>query len=274
MFQPQISKTRANSAFATLALIFHSAIHQVRKSNGNAVMGLVMNIVQILVFILVLYFLLYLLGGSAPRISRADRMLYMMSGIMMFMTHVKTMSAVSGADGPTSAMMKHSPMNTIVAIAAAALSSLYLQVLSVTVILYFYHCAFGPITIEDPVGMSAMFLLSWASGIAIGMIIRAATPWAPDFFGIVALVYKRANMIASGKMFVANAMPSHILAYFDWNPLFHTVDQGRGFIFLNYFPHYSSIEYAVKVTIVCFIIGLMGEHFTRRHASASWGAGR
>jgi ABC-type polysaccharide/polyol phosphate export permease len=273
MFSPRIRKTRATIAFGMLALVFHSAVHQIRKTNGNAIMGLVMNIVQILIFILVMFLMMYLLGTSGGRL-RGDMLLYMMSGVMMFMTHIKTMSAVSGADGPTATMMKHSPMNTLIAIAAAALSELYLQILSVTVILYFYHCAITPITIDDPVGMSGMFLLSWVSGIAIGMIIRSITPWAPEFFGVVAMVYKRANLIASGKMFVANAMPTHILAYFDWNPLFHTIDQGRGFIFLNYFPHYSSIAYPIKVTVVCFILGLMGEYYTRKFASASWGAGK
>jgi ABC-type polysaccharide/polyol phosphate export permease len=88
------------------------------------------------------------------------------------------------------------------------------------------------------------------------------------------MVYQRANMIASGKMLVANATPTSILRIFDWNPLFHTIDQGRGFIFLNYHPRYSSIEYPVIVTAVCLMIGLMGEYYTRKNASLSWGAGK
>ena len=88
------------------------------------------------------------------------------------------------------------------------------------------------------------------------------------------MIYMRANMIASGKMFVANNMPTYMLDMFNWNPLFHTIDQGRGFIFLNYNPHYSSIAYPIKVTLACLMIGLMGEFYTRKHASASWSAGR
>jgi hypothetical protein len=30
----------------------------------------------------------------------------------------------------------------------------------------------------------------------------------------------------------------------------------------------------VRVTLVCLLIGLMGEYTTRRRASLSWGAGR
>jgi len=171
-------------------------------------------------------------------------------------------------------MMKHSPMNTIVAISAAALGALYIQVLSAAVVIFFYHAAISPISIHDPIGTVAMLLLSWASGLAIGMILLAAKPWSPEVVGIISMIYQRANMIASGKMFVANATPGHILALFNWNPLFHTIDQARGFMFLNYNPHFSSVSYPIKVTIACLMLGLMGEFYTRKFASASWSAGK
>ncbi len=273
MFRPQVNQSATRSAFDMLGLIFHAAVRNVRKSHGNAVIGLLLNIFQTVLMILIMYFLIDLLGGKANKI-RGDFLLFVMSGVFMFMTHTKAMSAVVGAEGPTSAIMKHSPMNTIVAIASVALGSLYLQVLTASFVLYFYHAAFTPITIHDPVGTVAMFLLSWGSGVAIGMIFLALKPWNPAVIGIVSSVYQRANMIASGKMLVANATPTSILALFDWNPLFHTIDQGRGFIFLNYHPRYSNYEYPIMVALVCLMIGLMGEYYTRKHASISWGAGK
>lgn len=79
-------------------------------------------------------------------------------------------------------------------------------------------------------------------------------------------------MIASGKMFVANTLPPSILVTFDWNPLFHTIDQARGYTFINYFPNNSSPSYPFYVTIACLMLGLMGEFYTRKHASVSWTA--
>lgn len=102
----------------------------------------------------------------------------------------------------------------------------------------------------------------------------ALKPWAPGFVSVFSSIYARANMIASGKMFVANTLPSFMLAMFDWNPLFHAIDQSRGFAFINYNPHYSSISYAVKVSIVLIMVGLMLEFYTRKNASASWEAAR
>jgi ABC-type polysaccharide/polyol phosphate export permease len=272
MFRTEVRKTPARSALAMLELIFHASVRHVRRSHGNAVIGLVMNMFQT-VLLVVVFFVMFDVLGMRGNGLRGDFLLYVMSGIFMFMTHAKAIGAVTSADGPTSAMMKHSPMNPIISICAAALGTLYLQTLSAGLLLFFYHAIFHPITIYDPVGMFGMFLLSWGSGVAIGMIFKAATPWQPELFGILSQIYQRANMIASGKMFVANKAP-HIVHFFDWNPLFHTIDQGRGYIFLDYNPNYSNVEYPLIVTAICLVIGLMGEFYTRKHASASWGAKR
>lgn len=273
MFQVETRKSTGRSALAMLELIFHATVRNVRKSHGNALVGLLLNILQTVILIAVFFFMLDLLGMRGNAI-RGDFLLYVMSGVIMFMTHSKALLAVSNAEGPTSTMMKHAPMNTIVSICAAAFAALYTQFLSVAVVLYFYHAIFTPITLHEPVGVMGMFLLSWGTGAAIGMIFLAARPWQPDAVSILSSLYARANMIASGKMIVANATPTYILGFFDWNPLFHTIDQGRGFIFLNYNPHYSSIDYPIKVMIACMVIGLMAEFYTRKYVSLSWGAKR
>lgn len=273
MFQPNVRTSATASGLALLELIFHASIRHIRKSHGNAVLGLVMNIVQSLIMVVIMVLMFDILGMRGTAV-RGDFVLYIMTGVFNFATHSKTLSAVSRSDGPTSAMMKHSPMNTIVAIGSAALGALYLQTLSAGVILFFYHTLWTPITIFEPVHVFAMFLLSWASGIGVGMVFKAATPWQPELFGVLTTIYSRANMIFSGKMFLANATPTYILSMYTWNPLFHSIDQTRGFMFENYHPHYSSILYPIFVTMVMIVLGLMGENFTRRHASASWSAGR
>ncbi len=273
MFRAPKRSTPIHGLMALLELIFHAAVRHIRKSNHNAVVGLIVNIAQSVILVLIMYALFTVLKmrGSAVR---GDFMLYTMTGIFMYMTHTKTLQAVARSDGPTSSMMKHAPMNTIVSIAASALAALYLQILSMLVILFFYHVVFNPITIDQPIGALAMVMLAWASGVGIGVLLKSATPWAPDFFAVLTTVYVRANMIASGKMFLANALPTSKLAWFWWNPLFHVIDQTRGFVFLNYSPHYSNVIYPMQVTAVLILLGLMLENFTRHHASISWGAGR
>ena len=254
-------------------LVFHGAVHNVRKTHTSAVIGLVLNVIQALIMLLFFY-LMFSFAGARGMSIRGDYILFLMSGIFMFMTHVKTLTAVMRADGPTSPMMKHAPMNTLIAVASAALGTLYLQVLSASILLYVYHAVIAPLTFDEPVGMLGMLLLAWGTGISIGMMFRAASPWQPRFFSTVAQIYTRINMIASGKMFVANAMPTAVLAFFDWNPLFHTIDQGRGFIFLNYEPRYTSLEYPIYVMLACLTIGLIGEYYTGKRVSLSWTMGK
>jgi len=273
MFQQRAPKTGAASVLSTLDVIFHVTVRKMRANHGNPIIGLLINILQIAMMVAIFYLMFAILGMRSSAV-RGNFLLYVMSGIFMFMTHIKAMGAVGGAEGSTSPMMQHAPMNTVVSIVASALAALYTQILSAGVVLYVYHAAVEPLTVQHPIGVLGMLLVSWASGCAIGLIFMAAKPWAPNLMPILKQIYMRANMIASGKMFLANTMPTYILKMFDWNPLFHTIDQGRGFIFLNYNPHYSSVSYPIKVTLCCLMIGVLLEYFTRKHASLSWAAGK
>ncbi|MBE1294101.1 MAG: ABC transporter permease [Shimia sp.] len=271
MFQQSAPKTTLASALNIAELIYHSIVRSIRKTHGNALMSIFLNMMQTVIFVLAFYVMFSVLGlrGAA---MRGDFLVYIMSGVFLFMTHTKAMGAVVGAEGPSSPMMKHAPMNTIIAILSAALGTLYIQVLSLAAILFVYHVAFTPFDIDQPIPTFGMLMVAWFTGLAIGTVLLALKPWFPTFVSIANTIYARANMIASGKMFVANTLPPFMLKMFDWNPLFHCIDQARGFAFINYFPRNSSIEYPIIVGIVLLMIGLMGEFYTRKHASLSWSA--
>ena len=262
-----------SSAVAMLELIYHSIVRSIRKQHGNAFMAILMNMLQAIFFVMAFYVMFSILGLRGAAL-RGDFLLYIMSGIFLYLTHIKAMGAVSGSEGPASPMMQHAPMTTVIAITSAALGSLYVQVLSMSVILFVYHVAFVPITIEEPAAAFGMLLLAWFTGCSLGMVLLALKPWFPTFVSIFGLIYQRANMIASGKMFVANTLPGYMIVMFDWNPLFHSIDQSRGFVFLNYNPRYTHWEYAFWVGLVLLMVGMMGEFYTRKHASLSWNARR
>jgi len=273
MFQNRTSQSSLFSGVRLLELIYHATVRSVRQTHGNAFIGLLTNMMQTVIFVMAFYVMFSLLGLRASAV-RGDFLLYIMSGIFLFLTHTKALGAVVGSEGPASPMMQHAPMNTLVAISAAALGALYIQILSLAVVLFVYHVAFTPVVIDDPVGAFGMLLLAWFTGVAIGMVFLALKPWLPGFVGIASSVYSRANMIASGKMFLANSLPANRRSLFDWNPLFHSIDQARGYTFLNYNPHYTNISYPLILGIVLIMVGLMGEFYTRKHASISWSARR
>lgn len=273
MFQQRRRTSHFGSALTIAELIYHSVARKIRKTHGNAFMSLFMNMLQVIIFVMAFYVMFSVLGLRKTAI-RGDFLLYLMSGVFLYMTQIKTIGAVVGSEGPTSPMMLHAPMNTVIAIASAALSALYIQVLSLAVILFVYYVGFQHFTIEQPANAFGMILLAWFSGLGIGMVLLAAKPWFPTPVRIITMVYQRANMIASGKMFVANSLPTFMLNMFSWNPLFHCIDQSRGYVFINYVPRYTSTMYPFYFGLVFLMIGLMGEFYTRKHSSVSWSARR
>ena len=262
-------------AFRLSDLIFHNTVRTIRKGHRDAVFAILSSVVQTLVMVGAFYlFMSYMRRFGATGAIRGDFVLFIMSGVFVFMVHIKSMTAVAGAEGPTSAMMMHLPMSTTVAIWAAALSALYTQLISMFTILLGYHLLWAPLTVHQPIGAMAMVLLAWISGCAVGIVLLALKPWITRPVMVTQQIYSRFNMFASGKMFVANMLPTKMVALFAWNPLFHIIDQGRGFIFINYNPLKSSMTYPIVVSVVLIVIGLIGESQTRKHVSLSWTAGK
>lgn len=275
MFEHSGAQARSSLAlvFSFLEVTFHATARKVRKNHGNAVLSILLSILQSVVFIAAFYLMFSVMGARSSAI-RGNYMIYLMSGIFLYLTHIQTVRQLMTADGPTSSMMQHAPMNTLVSIVSTAMSVLYVQMVSLLCILLMIHVMVEPVEIHNWQGALQMFLLAWGSGVAFGIIFMALRPWAPDAIQMLSMVYIRANMIFSGKMFVANMMPSMILPMFDWNPLFHIIDQTRGYIFVNYFPHVTNPSYPFYFTLAALLVGMMLEHNTRKHASASWEARR
>lgn len=271
MFQRSDNPNIVTAAFGIADLVYHSTVRSIRSSHGNAVIALLMNLVRAAILVCV-FMILYLVIGRAAGAIRGDPLLFIMTGVFIFRTHLQVVMAVSGADSAVSGMMQHEPMSTAVSIASEALSTLYTQVLTIMIALFLYHSIWMPLEIYQPIRVLLMLILSWGFGVALGILLFALRPWAPYFVSMFTRLYRRINMVTSGKMFVANAIPSNILFFFEWNPLFHIIDQARGFAFVNYFPRVTSIEYPIYVMLGLLMLGLMWEFFTRKHVSASWSA--
>ena len=273
MFEKRAPRTGLQSAFNILELIYVSAVRNVRSNHRHAVVGLLINIAQVAIMVMA-FFLMFSVLGLRDSMIRGDFMLFLLSGIFLYMTHIKAVAAAMNSTAPTNPMLLHAPLNSMILIFASALSAIYIQLLSIIIILFIYHAAWQPIDIAYWPGAVGMFILAWFSGFCVGMVFLALKPWLPGLTPILQTFYIRANMIASGKMFLANALPGYMLAWFDWNPLFHIIDQARGYVFVNYFPHFSSWTYALNVSLVLLLLGLLGEFYARRNVSISMNAGR
>lgn len=256
-----------------LRLLYFSIVQDIRKSDGNAIRGLLKSILQTLLLMAVFIAMMEIMDMRRMAI-RGNFILYMISGIFLFFVHVGTVGKVSGSGDPTNSMLLHAPVTTLLLILSGAFSVVYIQVLSVSVILLFTHILYEPVFFYNFKGFALCFFGAWFSGLAIGLLFLSLQQFLPHIMPIVSSVYRRANMIFSGKMFVANTLPSFMLPLFDWNPLFHLIDQARGHVFINYSPYFTNIQYPFYVSFVLIAIGLMFEHWGRKYVSASWSARR
>lgn len=268
MFEISRRRTGSRTAFQMLTLTFHWAARELTTSNRSPIFALINEVLQSMMMILVFFGMFQIMGMQSTAV-RGDFLLYLMSGIFCFIVHTKAVGDIAGAEGPLSQMMLHAPMNTTVAIGARALSSIYKQLIGVTVILFVYDAVTDNVQFYRLIPAAGMFILAWASGCCIGLVLLALKPFAPKLVTLISMIYRRANMLFSGKMFLANTMPASMLPMFEWNPLFHIIDQCRGFTFLNYNPHFSSISYPIKISLIFLVIGLMAEFTSRKNASLS-----
>ena len=271
----QLQKVRVNKStpaagFAFLELLFHSVVRDVRVQNGNANLGILLSILQTLVLLAIFAFVIVGLGLRTFAI-RGDFIVYILTGIMLFLMHTRAVSSIMNSSSATAPMLLHSPMNTLLLISGAALSGLYTQLLAFVIILTVVHIVRGGLEFYDPAAMLLPFFMAWASGIGVGMLFLGLRPFAPKFIPMLSMLYRRAQMVTSGKMMPANYMSAGMVEWFDWNPLFHAIDQIRGAAFVNYFPRNSNIGYPIKFTIVAICIALMIDFWLRKNMSSSWG---
>lgn len=273
MFSQRRDTNLFQAAVTTLALSYHQAVHRLRQKHANALIGLLLTMMQSVLMIGGFMLIFWMMGARRSPI-RGDYLLFMMSGVLIFIAFSQALGGVSGAGKSTDAMMKHGPLNTAIAMAGAALAALYTSVLSALVLVGAYHALVHPLEIEDWQGALAMLIFGWFWGCSLGLVFLSIRTWFPIPGQIITTVFQRVNMIASGKMFAANAMPTVVVNMFDWNPLFHIIDQARGFVFVNYTPHNSNLHYPLYATLAVLMVGLMAEFVTRNSASLSWGAGR
>lgn len=245
----QTNSTFSNTFMGALefwTLVYHSIVRDIRKGKGNAVQAILLEILKSAMMVIFFYILITFVGMKNIAV-RGSFVLYVMSGVFLYLTHVQAIGSVS-AGSANNPMLAHRPVSTLLMMVSGALSSLYVQILAVIVITFVANVLIDPFTVYNLELISFSFFLSWSSGVAVGILFMSIQPFFPEIMKVVNVVYKRANMIFSGKMFLANTLPSYMLPFFIWNPLFHTIDQARGAAFVNYEPRVTNLTYPIVVT--------------------------
>jgi ABC-type polysaccharide/polyol phosphate export permease len=257
----QRNKTHWEAALSFLDLLYVSIVREFRTENGGAIMSFFSAIAQPLLIFL-LFYLIYEVVGRAV-IVRGDFLLFMMTGIMMYLMHIKAVTKLRNTSHSMKGMIFYAKASTILSIMSAALYQLYLNILAIIVIMGTSYLIRGHLEVYNPSGLLLPFFFAWASGLAAGMMFMALTPVVPWLMPRLWQFYRRLQMFSSGKMLLGNMVPAGMLPFFQWNPLFHCIDQARGEAFINYLPRNSNMTYPVYFTIALLVLGLLIEFAVR-----------
>ncbi|RED18499.1 ABC transporter permease [Pontivivens insulae] len=241
--------------------LYISIIREFRGATGGKITGFIFKFMRP-VFLLGAFYVIYEIVGRLP-VIRGDFMLYLLTGIFLYLAHIQAVKQIKGMGHNQAGMMFYAKTSTLVNIMSTAINEAYILAISIILILLVIFLYRGELDIYNPPGLLAPLALAWASGLAVGLLFMAFTPFAPGIIPGLYNVYRRLQMITSGKMFVANSLPLATLPFFSWNPLFHTIDQARGETFVNYTPMRTNIEYPLQFTVVAITLALIVEFALR-----------
>lgn len=244
-------------------LLYTAVILNIRR-NSLGSLGLLSSFMMP-IGMLLLFLLMYSFLGR-PMAIRGDFVTFLLTGIYLFLLCIRTKGACNIAGAGSLAY--HQPIQPILMCWAGGLSMLYIMTASMILIFignFLYH---GVFELQNPYGMIAPFLVTWLFGVASGMVITGVCFYTggKQFANIM---FQRAMFITSGKFFVASSIPASLRPFFDWNPIFHTIDQMRGATFVNYNADTTTMTYPIIVVAVMLLFGHMMERRIRRDFSLS-----
>jgi ABC-type polysaccharide/polyol phosphate export permease len=270
--EPLKKPVRQSFAVALAAfceLVYALAVRELRTEHKNAALGILLTVGPMLVMGLVFYFIIMLLGGGMAKI-RGDHMTFILIGFAIFFGHIQTVNAVAGS--VSQGMLNHKRMSLFLMICVKSVAVLYKNILSFGTLLAMNFVFRDVWHMEDPWLFIMAFLWSWVGGVAVGVIILAAQRYV-SWGGMLKTIYMRVMFFTSGKLFVANTLPGFVRPFFDWNPLFHLLDQARSAAFLNYTAHTTSMDYAIYSILVGLVIAALVENYVRVNYSVSHAPG-
>lgn len=116
----------------------------------------------------------------------------------------------------------------------------------------------------DPIGVLMAFWACMWIGVALGMSNMAVARVLP-LINVVLGPIKRLSVFASGVIFTASSLPSFLLPYFSWNPVFHGIEIARTMWYPAYRTPIGDWGYIIVVGISLSAFGIAAERVTRKY---------
>ncbi|RMF38311.1 MAG: hypothetical protein D6754_07780 [Alphaproteobacteria bacterium] len=258
----------AGGAVRLIEVLKATIVHTVRHDTSSSALGFISALFKPLALLASFYIILSFTPARMLAI-RGNTVTFLLTGIFCFLIHTGTITKVANAVRKSRSMLHHAPATIFLYVLSQAFGALYLHLFAALTIIAVAELSGYPLDILSPRGLVLPYLLSWASGLGVGMILMAIGHRAPTAADVISTVYIRVQFFTSGKFWAANVMPAYLSDYAIWNPLLHVIDQMRGAAFRNYFPKFTTITYPIAFTAIVLVVGFMTEFWLRRSFSLS-----
>lgn len=234
-------------------LMWSLTVRALREASGGAALGVLKGVLLAAGFCIAFYLFVrfFRLGGITVR---GDLMVFILIGVGLFFTMKSALMASMQAMTGSWALCAHPHLSPVLFVYAECLAVLYNWTVAILLIYLANGLIVGDLSLEEPILFFPIFLLCWLTGVGAGMALaylEFRLPWT----AVLKRVLFKLLFFTSGKFANANILPSDLLAFFAWNPLFHLIDQMRDAAFVNYTAQKTDMVYPI---VVCFALIVAG----------------
>ena len=122
----------------------------------------------------------------------------------------------------------------------------------------------GAVLPADPMGVLMAFWGCMWIGAGLGMSNMAISRVFPLVNTVLGPI-KRLSVFISGVIFTASQLPSFVLPWFSWNPIFHGIELARTLWYPAYRTPIGDPWYIALIGLFLFAFGIAAERITRRY---------
>ena len=250
-------------------LIWALTVRALREASGGAIIGVLKGILMAFTFCIAFYLLMSFMGLAGLTV-RGDMMVFILIGVGFFFTAKMTMMAAMKAMTGSWALTRHPHLTPVLFVYAESLATLYNWTLAIMTIYIANGLVKGSFDLQEPIMFFPIYFITWLTGVGAGMVMGFGMFYF-SWFAMIKRILFKLIFFSAGKFTNANLIPTDMLWFFYWNPLFHLIDQMRDAAFVNYTARKTNLEYPIFVCLGLLLLGHILHDYMLRHRNEMTG---
>ncbi len=206
--------------------------------------------------------------STAERLSPPDipLLMFMVTGYLTWQCFNSTYDRAQSATGMSQALLHFPHVTGLDLVVARAM----LEIMTFTLILIIFT-VIGMLMTDNawPDRPRLALLAFWYAGLGgavLGGLVGALTPLMRSLNNFVSPIL-RLGFFTSGIFFTAAQLPSWVLPYLSWNPMFHVIERVRETWFAAYVSPIADEIYVIRILVFGLAAALLAERLSRRWQS-------